>query len=347
MERSYTFTEQRSSSVLVAAGAEAQLPEVVASLKPDGLFVVYDEAVVAAADRIQATLSPRHTVAVPGGDSAKRLEIVGNLAEHLHRAGATRASVLLAIGGGAITDLCGFAASIFLRGIPFVSCPTTTLAMCDAALGGKNGIDHCGLKNRLGTIRQPDAIVMDTNWLATLPEDMYREGLVEVVKKAAVLDSERFAELEALAPKLMKRDAEATRRTIEMAIEMKMAVVVDDQREGDRRRALNAGHTIGHAIESSAAGSLRHGHAVAMGLLAECRAASVDTEIAERIGALLAAIGVATDIPENLRNGAELWQLAQRDKKAMRGSVPMFVPRRLGEGEIAELTEPMLHRAVS
>ena len=126
-----------------------------------------------------------------------------------------------------------------------------------------------------------------------------------------------------------------------------MAVVLEDEREGDRRRALNAGHTIGHAIESLARGDVRHGHAVAMGLVAECRAAAVDDAVTARVDALLRAIGAPTEAPTALRDPSKLWQLARHDKKAMRGSVPMFVPRRLGDGAVVELTEAGLQRAMT
>jgi len=259
MDQSFPFANHSKSRVLLQVGAEQRLREIVAELQPHGVVVVHDAALAEVATRIGADLGAAAILPVDEGEAAKRLEVVGALAERMHEAGATRATVMVAVGGGTITDLAGFVASIYLRGIPFVSCPTTTLAMCDAALGGKNGVDHCGLKNRLGTIRQPDAIVMDVDWLRSLPDEMFREGIVEVVKKAAVLDAERFAELEQLAPALLQREDDATERTIAMAVDMKMEVVLADEREGDRRRALNAGHTIGHAIESLAAGSLRHG----------------------------------------------------------------------------------------
>ena len=136
-------------------------------------------------------------------------------------------------------------------------------------------------------------------------------------------------------------------QTIAMAVDMKMAVVLADEREGDKRRSLNAGHTIGHAIESLARGSVRHGHAVAMGLIAECRAAGVDAAIVERLASLLRAVGAQTQIPDNLRDPAALWEIARRDKKAVRGFVPMYVPLALGEGAIVELTADSLIRALS
>ncbi|MFT4842756.1 MAG: 3-dehydroquinate synthase [Planctomycetota bacterium] len=346
MDLHFDLTQTQRVTVMVDAGIEARLPALVQSMAPDGVVVIYDTALESLAKRISDSLGARTMLPVSEGEAAKRLTVVGKLAEQLHEAKATRATVMVAVGGGTLTDLAGFVASIYLRGIPLVSCPTTTLAMCDAALGGKNGVDHCGLKNRLGTIRQPDAIVMDTDWLQTLPDEMFREGLVEVIKKAAVLDAARFAELEALAPALLARDAVATMKTVAMAVDMKMRVVVEDEREGDRRRALNAGHTIGHAIESLAAGSVRHGHAVAMGMIAECRAANVDVAITKRIADLLQAIGVDTHTPTHLADAEQLWELARQDKKAMRGQVPMYVPIELGKGAIVNLTAESLTAAM-
>jgi 3-dehydroquinate synthase len=344
---SFTFTQQQTTNVLVGAGVAVGLRDAVGALDPSGVVVVHDAALGELAAGLAADVGATATIPAPGAEDAKRLAVVGELADALHRVGATRSTAVIALGGGSVTDLVGFTASIYLRGVPLVLCPTTTLAMCDAALGGKNGVDHCGLKNRLGTIRQPDVIVMDTDWLASLPDALFCEGLVEVVKKAAVLDAGRFCELEELAASLRRREPAATARAVEMAIDMKMQVVLEDEREAGRRRALNAGHTIGHAVESLAGGALRHGHAVAMGLVAECRAADVAPEVTERVAALLGALGVETEIPAELRRAEPLWDLARRDKKATRGAVWMYVPRAPGAGELAELTPASLEKALS
>ena len=347
MDRHFEFTQTQRQSVLIGPGTEARLPTLLQSMQPDGVVVIYDATLEDLALRIGGAVGAGTLLPVAEVQAAKRLAVVDELAEKLHTAEATRATVMIAVGGGSLTDLAGFAASIYLRGIRFVSCPTTTLAMCDAALGGKNGVDHCGLKNRLGTIRQPDAIVLDTNWLQTLPDEMYREGIVEVIKKASVLDAERFAELESIAPALHARDQDATMQAVTMAVDMKMAVVLADELESDRRRALNAGHTIGHAIESLGAGDIRHGHAVAMGMIAECKAANVDAAITQRIENLLHAIGVTTDIPAELRDSSKLWDIAKHDKKATRGHVPMYVATKLGKGTIVDLSADWLTRAIS
>ena len=345
MDRSYDFHGRATSRVVVGAGVEARLPQLLRQLEPDGIVVAFDPSVAELAERMQRATGARVSLPIEI-EPAKQLTSVGALADQLQAAGTTRNTAMVAIGGGTVTDLCGFVASIYLRGIPFVACATTTLAMCDAALGGKNGVDHGGLKNRLGTIRQPHIIAADTDWLADLPDEHFREGLVEAIKKAAVLNATNFARFEQQATKLQSRDPEATQAAIEMAVEMKMAVVLADEHESDRRRALNFGHTIGHAIESLANGELRHGLAVAMGIVAECRAADVDSATTARIDRLLNAIGVATDVPRPLRRCDELWQLARQDKKALRGDTPMYVPDRLGTGRIVSLTPAMLERAL-
>jgi len=346
MDQQFCFEQVSHCRVLSERGAERRLPQVVAALEPHGAFVIHDPGVPAIAARAGELLRADAVLPVPAGGAAKRLDVAGELAGALQAAGATRAAVVVAVGGGLVTDLVGFVASIYLRGVKLVACPTTTLAMCDASLGGKNGVDHGGLKNRLGTIRQPDAVVMDIDWLQTLPDELFLEGLVEVVKKAAVLDADRFDELERLAPALRAREEAATARAVQMAVEMKMAVVLADEREGDRRRTLNAGHTIGHALESLAGGALRHGAAVAMGLVAECRAAGVAPGVTARVEGLLRALGADTIVPVELRDAAQVWSLARRDKKATRGSVPMCVPSALGVAEMATLTHEALERAL-
>jgi 3-dehydroquinate synthetase len=262
----------------------------------------------------------------------------------LRQLGADRSTTLLALGGGSVTDFTGFLASIWLRGVRFVACPTTTLALCDASLGGKNGVDVDGRKNELGTVRQPDLIVGDTDWLASLPDALWCEGFVEVVKMAAVLEAEHFATLERLAPALRARDAHAATTAIEMAIAMKMTVVLADETERDRRRWLNFGHTIGHALETHARGALRHGECVAIGMLAECRAAgsSVPGEATQRITNVLQVLGAPTAFPRAFTDAEAMWSLAVQDKKARADVVPMIVPAALGNGVVVELTKARL-----
>lgn len=348
MDRRFDFVRASRSRIVVGNGIEAQLAPAVAALRPDGVVLVHDANLGALGARLAAQLDARATLPIAGGESCKRLGIAGELASALGRSGATRGTVLVALGGGTLTDLVGFTGAIYMRGLPTVFCPTTTLALCDAALGGKNGVDHDGQKNQLGTIQQPDLVFADLAWLHSLPSEQFREGLVEVVKKAAVLDAACFAQLEALAPALAAREGEATRQAVEMAITLKMGVVLADEREAGLRATLNFGHTIGHALESLSGETIRHGSAVAMGLVAECRAAGaiVPPEVTGRIAALLARLGVGTTIPRPFADPAALWTFAQKDKKARAGRVPMVVPSAIGTRTTVELTADALARAL-
>lgn len=344
-ETTYTIDDGRSATaVCVGAGVRRTLGERVRALAPDGVFVVHDVRLDREAAELAQLVDARALLPVASGEVAKTLDEVARLSAALVAARASRRSVLVALGGGALTDLVGFLGAVHLRGLSVVLCPTTTLAACDAALGGKNGVDAGGFKNVLGTTRQPALVLCDTHWLATLPDELFREGLAEVVKKAAVLDERRFERLETLAPALVRRDGDALVETLALAAEMKLAVVREDPFEKDRRRWLNFGHTIGHALESSAGFTLRHGQAVAIGMLLECRAAG--SACTERIERLLAALRLSTVAPSGCADAAELWRLATADKKAAFGRVPMVVPRTLGRGEVVELTRESLAAAL-
>jgi 3-dehydroquinate synthase len=342
-ERSYRIEDLQTSTVVVGHGARAELPQRLAALQPDGVFLVYDRAVATAAEEVAQLVDARLSIAVEGGERAKDLATLTRLAARLVAERASRRSLLVALGGGSLCDLVGFLGAIHLRGIATVLCPTTTLAACDAALGGKCGIDFEGLKNVLGVTRQSALVLCDTGWFESLPSEYFREGLAEVVKKAAVLDAGAFVRLEQLAPRLAARDAVALDEALDMAVDLKMSVVVADPFERDRRRWLNHGHTIGHALESAAGLTLRHGQAVALGMVAECRAA--DSPVLERLVALLSALGLPTEVPAELRDVSRLWPLVLSDKKASAGRVPMIVPAELGRGVVVELTPERLARA--
>jgi 3-dehydroquinate synthetase len=347
MDQRFEFLRRSSCRVVVARGAATQLPALLAELDLDGVVVLHDATIGELAQQIAALVGARAALPLPDGEAKKTLPILGELAARLRQHGATRRTALLSLGGGSTSDLVGFLAAVFLRGVPFVACPTTTLAACDAAIGGKTGVDHGGLKNELGTIRQPDLVLTDTDWLTTLPDALWREGFVEVIKKAAVLDAANFAQLETLAPKLRQRVPEAAAATIAMAIAMKLTVVQADETERDRRAWLNFGHTLGHALESLADGALRHGECVARGMLAECRAAQVAQTITERLERALHSLGVDTAWPERFRQPDAIWALASKDKKAAAGNVPMIVPNALGHGERVTLARADLARALS
>jgi 3-dehydroquinate synthase len=343
MDGRYEFTRASTSRVVIDEGVEPLLKHLVRELEPDGVVVLHDAQLPELAGRIARSLEAKAKLSIPGGEASKRLAVVGDLARNVRLAGATRNTALVAVGGGTITDLVGMLAAILLRGVPFVSCPTTTLAMCDAALRGRNGVDHNGLQNELGTVHHPHLIAADVEWLRTLPDEQFREGLIGAVLNAAVLDPERFARLEQLAPDLGARRPKAVVEAIDMAVAMTMSIV----QNGDANaRRLDFGHTVGQALESLASGRLRRGTCVGFGMLVECRAAGVPEAVTRRLATLLGALGLPKTIPPAYANASSLWRLARSDKTAKNSGASMRVPRALGDCVEVELTEDALAAAL-
>src|SRR5690606_30629821 len=218
--------------------------------------------------------------------------------------GADRRSAIVAIGGGVTTDLGGFVAATYLRGIPWIAVPTTTLAMCDAAVGGKTGVDTPHGKNLIGAFHQPRAVVADPRVLASLPERTYREGLVEAVKHAAIADGDLFGWLERELASVLARDEAALEQLLRRSMAIKAAVVSADEREGGRRPLLSAGPTLAHAAEHASDYRLGHGAAVAIGLVLESRIGErlgrTEPGTSDRLATLLGRMDLPILLPEGL-----------------------------------------------
>jgi 3-dehydroquinate synthase len=279
---------------------------------------------------------------VPEGERSKTLGVVARLYDALLEAGADRDTAVVGLGGGAVTDVAGFAASTYLRGVPLVQVPTTLLAQVDASVGGKNGVNHRRGKNLIGTFYQPRLVWIDPDVLATLPARDLRCGMAEVVKVAAIWDAAFFAWLEQHADGILALDRALLSEAIARSVQIKAEVVGLDEREAGLRSLLNFGHTLGHAIEQVAGyRRVRHGEAVAMGMVFAARLSARRSELApeavERIERLLSRLGLRTEPPEwDVQRGAYLRALAV-DKK-MRGARLRFVVlRELGRAELCEL----------
>jgi 3-dehydroquinate synthase len=274
---------------------------------------------------------------VDEGEPAKTVGTAERLWDGMLAAGGKRDSRVLAFGGGSVGDLGGFAAGCFLRGIEFVQIPTTLLAQVDASIGGKTGVDLPGGKNTVGLFHHPAFVVADTAVLATLPRDEVRSGLVEVVKMAALLDTDLFTRVEASLDALLAGDPEALGPVVAAAAAAKIGVVERDPTEQGDRRLLNFGHTLGHAIESSLGyGGLRHGEAVGYGILFALRLAvrrGLDPAVAERLRALLARFGLP-QLPH--LDADSLVDHMARDKKAREGGLVWVLPAALGEGRMVQ-----------
>lgn len=256
-------------------------------------------------------------VEIDDREVAKRLSTVEKVVDAALAAGVRRDDALIAVGGGVVSDIAGFAASILLRGIEWNAVPTTTGSMADAAIGGKTGVDHAAGKNLLGSFHPPRAIVVDASTLETLPERDYRAGLVEAFKSAWISDAELAARAERDLSALLGRERRSLFDLLAGSIRIKVEIVGSDPREQGRRRLLNFGHTLGHAFEAAGDYRLRHGEAVAWGIagaLAISRErAGLSEATARRLRTVLAGLG---PFPEPVRDPALLAPLLSRDKKS-------------------------------
>jgi 5-deoxy-5-amino-3-dehydroquinate synthase len=293
----------RSYDVLVGAGVRHELSSVL----PEGVR----RAAIVTQGNIPVNVDPgiEHRVFTIGdGEPAKTLSTIEDLCRGFAQWGLTRGDCLVAVGGGVVTDVGGFAASAYHRGIPFVSVPTTLLGMVDAAIGGKTGVNLPEGKNLVGAFWQPSAVLCDTEVLATLPPREYRCGLGEMAKYHFLTGDDLGA---------LDLDDRVAR-----CVEIKAEVVASDEREGGRRAILNYGHTLAHAIETAGEYDLRHGEAVAIGLIYAAEVARrlgrIDDARADQHRAVVAAYDLPTRLPDLLEPD-ELVALFSRDKKAVRG----------------------------
>ena len=327
------------TSIFIESGAIDRLAE---SLKPLGQFdayvVLFDRGVKAIANRVVGQLGAEtlrvHAIAVESGDASKSLQEADAIAARMLEAQCGRSTLLIAVGGGMLTDLGGFVASVFMRGIPSVLIPTSMLAMADAAIGGKNAVNCADHKNMIGTIYHPLAVVSDLDLLKTLPIAQLHEGLVEVIKIAAIKDATFFAWLEANLKKVLARDPKALEECMTQAVSVKIATVETDEADWSERLYLNFGHTIGHAIEATSHYHLSHGQAVAIGMMAEMKVTGF-TDI-KRVEKLLFALELPLSLPPEF-SADDLWHLMLTDKKTERGSVRIAVPSVIGTGSLHTL----------
>lgn len=342
-------TPHHTYSNLVERGILAQVSRFI----PEGagrLFVVTTEDVWKLHGQRLEEQFPAGKLNVlffPGGEQNKRLSSVEELAGQMLAHQADRTSIVIGFGGGIVTDISGFLAAIFMRGIPVVQIPTTLLAQVDAATGGKTGVNLIAGKNLIGSFHQPLAVLIDPEVLATLPAREYRAGLFEVVKCGVIRDPVLFRLLSERPDEVLAMKGAVVDELIAAAVRIKAEVVSADEREGDLRRILNFGHTVGHAIEAET-GYTRflHGEAIAWGMLAATRLAQLlgvlPGEEAEQIKRTVCRYG---PLPRarDLDPDALLGRLAS-DKKTLQGRVHFVLPVRIGAVKIVSGIEPSLIR---
>jgi 3-dehydroquinate synthase len=290
------------------------------------------------------------TLVLPDGEAFKTLDSAARVFAALADLKASRDATVVALGGGVIGDLAGFAAACWMRGIAFVQLPTTLLAMVDSSVGGKTAVDLAQGKNLVGAFHQPGAVIIDTDTLATLPARELRAGLAEVVKYGALGDAAFFAWLEAHVDALLARDPAALAQAIAACCRHKAAIVARDETEQGERALLNFGHSFAHALETASGyGALLHGEAVAIGMLLAARLSTLlgraPAADAERLQRLLERCGLPTAMADGV-DPQRLLDLMRLDKKNISGRLRLILWRGIGEAEIAADVDEGAVRAV-
>ena len=335
---------ERSYPIVVGQRVLETLGLRLASVRRAGkVAVVTDETVAklhggTAVRSLKAAGYQPHVIALPAGERTKTLTWLSRVLDQLVAARFERNSIIVALGGGVIGDLAGFAAAVYQRGIPFVQVPTTLVAQVDSSVGGKTGVNHPLGKNLIGAFHQPCLVLIDVLTLRTLPKRQWLAGLAEVIKYGVIADEPFFRYLEEHMAALLDMESGPVLHVVSRSCEIKASVVAEDERESDRRRILNYGHTIGHALERLGRyRSLVHGEAVAIGMVEEAGLARAlglcSEEVVSRQRELIMRTGLRDTMPPV--TFPQLWNAMQHDKKVAAGQVYCVFPEDIGRVRIA------------
>ena len=318
--------------------------ELLPGLLPSGRVVALSDANIDR--RYRKLLGGYEHVLIGTGETVKTLHTAGTIYRRFIEMGVDRETFVLGIGGGIVTDMAGFVAATYMRGLRCGFVSTTLLGQVDASVGGKNGVNVDGYKNMVGTFSQPQFVVCDVSMLATLPDREFRAGLAEAVKAGVVGDPELFALLEQVSFERLRTDEDLLEEVVAAALRVKTASVARDERESGERRKLNLGHTLGHAIEKCSP-LMNHGEAVAVGMAMISRAAVrlglLPSQDAARIATLLERFGFALAPPVELR---KLMKAVLRDKKAADGVLRVVLPVAVGNCVVRTMTVEELAAAL-
>ena len=329
---------ERSYPILIGSGLLGGAFDLAAHVAGADCLIVTNETVAPLyLDALCACLVGKdvRSVSLPDGEVHKTLESVGVVIDRLVASGANRDTTVIALGGGVVGDIAGFAAACYMRGVPFIQVPTTLLAQVDSSVGGKTGVNHPGGKNLIGAFHQPGLVLIDTDTLGTLPERELRAGLAEVIKHGAIVDEQYLSWLEKNMVRLLERNPEALAHAIGRSCEIKAAVVAEDERERGKRALLNFGHTFGHAIENSVGyGEWLHGEAVAAGMVLAAELSGLGGEEQDRLRRLIAAAGLPT-APADV-DAEKLRAAMQLDKKVLGKRLRFILLETLGCAYVAD-----------
>jgi 3-dehydroquinate synthase len=340
---------ERSYPIYIGQALLGQTSLVVPHLQGKQILIVTNETV--APLYLEATLAAvtdfqTDSVILPDGEEYKNLTVLNQIFDTLLRGRFDRQTTLVALGGGVVGDMTGFAAACYQRGVPFIQIPTTLLAQVDSSVGGKTGVNHPLGKNMIGAFHQPQCVIIDTDTLQTLDDKQLSAGLAEVVKYGLINDLEFLEWLEQHAADLLQRDAQALSFAIARSCQNKANIVAADEREAGRRALLNLGHTFGHAIETGMGyGQILHGEAVAIGM---CLAAQFSVQLGwlqtsevTRIQTLLNQLALPTQLPTNL-SVEQLLANMKIDKKVRDGKIRLVLLPHLGQAIVTDQYEPNL-----
>jgi len=292
-------------------------------------------------DKLKANLEGRSidVIELPDGEAFKTVETASMVIDKLAAGGANRDTTVIALGGGVVGDIAGFAAACYMRGVAFVQVPTTLLAQVDSSVGGKTGVNHSQGKNLIGAFHQPQVVLIDTASLGTLPERELRAGLAEVIKHGVIADTDFFAWLEQNIAALLALETDAVAHAVQRSCEIKAEIVAEDERESGRRAILNFGHTFGHAIEHCQGyGEWLHGEAVAAGMVMAAQLSGIDAGDQQRLRGLIEAAGLPSSPPAI---GAQAVLGAMRmDKKVLQKKLRLVLLERLGQAIVTDEYDP-------
>jgi 3-dehydroquinate synthase len=291
----------------------------------------------------QKKFKGKKTIVIPAGEEHKQQATVDFIIEALLNFGATRQAVLIGVGGGVVTDMVGYVAGIYMRGVAVGFVPTTILAMVDASIGGKNGIDIGLYKNMAGLIRQPQFLVYDLDFLKSLPQHQWENGFAEIIKHAAIKDAKMMKELSVNNLSFYQKNKKALASLIERNVQIKVKVVQKDEFEKGDRKLLNFGHTIGHAIENQHI--LLHGHAISIGMVYAAKISQVLTGFSETniLVETLKKYGLPTAMRFDIQ---ETMQVMQKDKKKATAGMQYVVLQKIGKASCETIPMKSLEKLI-
>ena len=336
--------QQSSYTIHIGSGL---LPQVGPWLKESGYFgkavIITDTTVKGLyADDLSRGLTDAgfkvSVLEIPPGEEQKTLGAAGGLYEKLTEAYAERKTPVIAMGGGVVGDLAGFVAATYLRGVPLVQVPTTLLAQVDSSIGGKTAVDHGRLKNMIGAFYQPCLVIADVDTLKTLPEVEFANGMAEAIKMSAIMSKDLFDYIEKNIEKSRAMDTAVLEEIVSRNAQLKARVVARDEKESDLRAILNFGHTIGHAVEAVSGFGLKHGQAVAIGMVAEARISNRVGRMKEadviRLEEVVKNAGLPVDVPA--LDITEVMTAMRHDKKVTDNKIRFVLLNAIGDAYITD-----------